>query len=397
MSVARTILLQQPGASVTVLDKAGELGEHQSGRNSGVIHSTINYRTGSLKATLVRRGRRLLLELCAEHGVPVEVTGKWIAAIDEPECRRLDELALRGRENGEQGVTIVGASELREREPNLRAVAALWVPSTAVVDYREVLRVLADGVRTSGGAVSLHAAVTAIDRRAGGSVVVSSTAGEVPADHVVIAAGLQSDRLCGLAGLVPTARIIPFAGYYDEIVGASAGLLRETVYPVPSARLPFLGVHFTRTIDQRWTVGPSALLLVRREPYAAPLRRAGPDLASTLGYSGSWRLFGRYWRDGLRELDHHVRRRARLEEMHRYVPDLAAADLVPARTRLGVRAQAVDPRGLLVDDFLFAGDGAVTAVINAPSPAATACLAIAQEVVRRALGAGAPQPHEGAR
>lgn len=364
LATARELLDRRPGARLTVFEKESELGLHQSGRNSGVVHAGVYYAPGSLKARLCREGRTALKGFAEEHGIPYTLRGKVIVATSASELPRLDELKQRAVANGVQGARELDADELRELEPHVAGVRALHVPESAVIDFRAVLHALADDVRTRGGEVVLGQKIERVD--------------ELGAGRVVVCAGLQADRLASTEH-----RIVPFRGDFFALRGSSARLIRGLVYPVPDPAFPFLGVHFTRRHDEAVWAGPNAVPSLARERYRrlAFNRRDALDL---VGSRGLWRLARRYWRTGAVELWRDVVKRAAVREMRRYVPDIDPDDV--AFGPCGIRAQVVGRDGTLVDDFLLEHEGDVLHVVNAPSPAATACLAIGARVADAILG-----------
>ena len=369
--------LAREGREIVVLDKETEVAAHQSGHNSGVVHSGIYYTPGSLKAVLCRRGVTLLQEFCAEHGLEYREIGKVIVARDASELDRLADLENRAHHNGVPRVRRLGPGELRELEPEVTGVAALHSPTTAIVDYRAIARAMAADIEAEGGQVRLGEAVTRVSPRADGAVV-ATAAGDYRADQVVLCAGLQSDTLAVAAGDDASPAIVPFRGEYFRLVAERAGLVRGLVYPVPDPAYPFLGVHFTPRIDGTVDIGPNAVLATAREGY----RRRDVDLGElwrTLRWPGSRILFRQHWRAGMREMHGSVSKRAYVKTARAYLPALRNADVV--RAPAGVRAQAVDRDGSLVDDFRISRLGPVTAVRNAPSPAATSSLAIAEHIV----------------
>ena len=375
LAVARRLARQ--GADVVVLEKETGVSRHQSGHNSGVVHSGIYYLPGSLKATLCRRGVHLLREFCAAHALDYREIGKVVVARDEAEVRRLKDIEERARANGVPGVRWLGPAELRELEPNVAGAAALHSPTTAIVDYVAVARAMAEDVTAAGGEVRLGAPVTAIDS-VGDRIRVRAAGDRLTLDRLVICAGLHSDRVAGLAGDDPGPAIVPFRGEYYRLVPERADLVRGLVYPVPDPAYPFLGVHVTPRVDGTIDVGPNAVLATAREGYhrrSVDLR----DLARTVAWPGFRKLAARHWRAGVHELRGSLSKRAFTAAAQDYVPSLRPSDLVPAPA--GVRAQAVDRDGSLVDDFRISTLGPVTAVRNAPSPAATSSLAIAEHVV----------------
>jgi (S)-2-hydroxyglutarate dehydrogenase len=381
LAAARLATLRQAGAEVLVLEKEDGVGRHQTGHNSGVVHAGIYYPAGSLKARLCRRGGALLREFCAAHGVPLEECGKVVVATGEHELGRLEALAERAEANGVPGLRRLDAAGLHAVEPHVRGPAALHSPHTAIVDFAAVARTLAAEVAATG---EIRTGVR-VTRVASGRRPAVEIAGGPPlaADRVIVCAGLHADRLARASGERAAPRIVPFRGEYWKLRPERARLVRGLVYPVPDPALPFLGVHLTRKIDGEVWVGPNAVLATAREGYLR--RRVSPaDVWDTLAWPGTWRLVRRHWRAGAAELRRSVLRRAFVDEARRYVPELRPADVV--RAPAGVRAQAVDRDGALVDDFRLSDAGRVVWVRNAPSPAATSALAIAEELLERSLG-----------
>jgi len=396
LAVAREALRRRPEASVVVLERESEIAAHQSSHNSGVIHAGIYYEPGSLKARLCVEGARELYAYCESRGAEVTRTGKVIVARSAEELPGLDELERRGRANGVPGLRRIGPQELRELEPHVRGMAALHSPATGIVDFAAVARALADDVRAGGGEVVTAAEVEGVEPRApaasapgghgAGPSVASQAAmrlaggAEIRARRAVFCAGAWSDRLAEAAGASPDPRIVPFRGAYRRLRSDRRELVRGLVYPVPDPALPFLGVHLTRHPDGEVLVGPTALLAGARDAYR--LSRVRPrDLAATIAWPGTWRMARRWWRTGLREIRHAASRSALAREAARFVPELRSEDLEPAFA--GVRAQALARDGRLIDDFVFSETDGALHVRNAPSPAATACLAIAREVLDR--------------
>jgi len=381
LAVARRIGQVHQDATVTVFEKEAVIAAHQTGRNSGVVHGGIYYLPGSLKALLCRRGAALLTEYCDARGVRVERCGKLVVALDDTELERLRELERRGHANGVPGLRWLEGDELREVEPNAAGVAGLHSPTTAITDYRAVAAAFASDVRAAGGSVILGASVRGIIQRTPG-VEVETTLGSFGFDRLVICAGLQSDRVAQLAGGEPEPVIVPFRGEYYRLRPEREQLVRGLLYPVPDPAYPFLGVHFTKRVNGGVDVGPNAVLAFAREGYRrrdVDLR----DLVSTFQSPGFRALARKHWRMGLHELRGSFSKRAFAAEARRYVPGLSAKDLVPAQP--GVRAQALDADGSLLDDFCIRRAGSVTAVRNAPSPGATSSMAIAEYVVEQAL------------
>lgn len=379
LAVARRILETRPGSQVSVVDKEDRVAAHQSGHSSGVVHAGVYYQPGSLKATLCRRGTELLRELCEERGLAYEECGKLIVARDASELRRLGDLETRARANGVPGIAWIEKAAMVEIEPHVAGVAALHSPRTAIVDYVAVAGALAADVEAAGGRVVLSSTVTGF-RDENGKVRVLTSRGEVVADRAVVCAGLQSDRVARLAGDERGPAIVPFRGEYYRLVPSREGLVRGLVYPVPDPRYPFLGVHFTRRVNGGVDIGPNAVLGLAREAYRRRDVRVD-DLAEMLAWPGFRRLARRHWRMGVHELTTSLSKQAFLAAARSYVPELRAADVVPAPS--GVRAQAVAADGALVDDFVVNRVGSIVAVRNAPSPAATSSLAIAEHLVER--------------
>ena len=377
LATAREILRRDPTRRVVVLEKEQRLAVHQTGRNSGVVHSGIYYAPGSAKARLCVEGARAMLAYCDEHRIPYQRCGKLIVAIGEHELAGLAKLEERGRANGVIGVTRLDASGIREREPNAAGIAALLVPSTAIVDFRRVAESIAAEITAAGATVRLSSAVTGI-RAKGDGVSITTVSGAYDCVQAIVCAGLGSDAIARVAGGSDDIRIVPFRGDYYRLATERRALVRGLIYPVPDPRFPFLGVHFTRRIDGDVWLGPNAVLAFALEGYA----RRDVDLhqtLATLGYPGFRAMARRYWRTGLAELARDYSRRLFHGALRRYMPELRLADLRPGPS--GVRAQAVTRDGTLVDDFWFERRGPVMLVRNAPSPAATASLAIAREIL----------------
>lgn len=377
LAVAREISRRRPGAPVLVLEKEARLGTHQTGHNSGVVHAGIYYRPGSLKARLCTRGRLLLRDYCAEHRLPYDECGKVVVAVDPAETARFDALERTARENGVPGLRRLDPAALADVEPHAAGLAALHSPHTAITDYAAITRSLAAEVGVAGGEVRTSTEVTGIER-VGGRVRVRTPVTSYDVDRLVLCGGLQSDRLGRLAGGGTDPRIVPFRGEYLAVRAEKQELVRGMVYPVPDPRYPFLGVHFTRRVGGGLEVGPNAVLAPHRDAYRRRSVSAA-DLASTLAWPGFWRMAARHWRTGVEEVRGSLSVRAYLRAAQRYVPDIGPEDVV--RAGFGIRAQAVERDGTLVDDFRIEHADGVTSVRNAPSPAATSSLAIAEHVV----------------
>ena len=378
LATARLIAREQPHADVLVLEKEPQLALHQTARNSGVVHAVIYYEPGSLKARLCRRGVALMRDYCAERGLPYEACGKLVVALDEAELPRLERLAERAEANGVPGLRRLDEAQLRDVEPHAAGIAALHSPETAIADFRAVALALAGELRERGGVVRTGAEVARVRGSTRGAAVVELAAGdELRADRVIVCAGLHADHLARRSGEEAAPRVVPFRGEYWELAPERRALVRGLIYPVPDPALPFLGIHLTRTVDGRVLIGPNAVLALAREGYERGALR-GRDLVEALAWPGTRRLMRRHWRAGIGELRRSLSKRAFVAEAQRYVPELRVADAV--RAGAGVRAQAVDRDGTLVDDFRIGGDARVTWVRNAPSPAATSSLAIAEEI-----------------
>lgn len=372
----------RPGLRVVVLEKEPELAAHQTGRNSGVLHSGIYYKPGSLKAKHCLEGKQQIESFCEQHGLPYERCGKVIVAVDDNDLPALAEIERRGQANG-VACTAIGPEELREREPHAQGVRALHVPSTGIIDYRQVTERLAEEIRRHEGHVVTGAAVKSISATA--DRVVATTANqEYQSQQLVNCAGLHCDRVAALSGTKPNARIIPFRGEYFKLRDDAKHLVRHLIYPTPDPAFPFLGVHFTRMIDGAVECGPNAVLAFAREGYQKSTINL-KDLAGSLSYAGFVKLALKHWRMGAGEMWRSLSKRAFVTALQRLVPDIREEHLDPAPA--GVRAQAVQPDGTLVDDFLIDRSERIINVLNAPSPAATASLKIgetvASEVVSR--------------
>jgi (S)-2-hydroxyglutarate dehydrogenase len=373
-------LSRRPGTSVLVLEAEDHLAAHQTGNNSGVIHSGLYYKPGSLKATLCVEGREALYRFCEEQGVEFERCGKVVVATRPEEIPALDALQARGTTNGLEGLRRLGPEQIREIEPHCSGIAGLFVPQTGIVDYTGVTVAYGRLVQEAGGEVRLGARVNAV-RRQSQSLVIESTAGAFEARNLVNCAGLQSDRVALLCGVRPGLQIVPFRGEYYEIVPEKHYLVRNLIYPVPDSRYPFLGVHFTRRVLGGVEAGPNAVLSFKREGYSrfsASLR----DTATFSLYGGFWRMAARHWRMGLGEFYRSFSTSAFVAALATLVPEITEADV--RRAGAGVRAQALEPDGSLADDFRIVEAEHMLHILNAPSPAATASLAIGRTIAERA-------------
>lgn len=382
LAVGRAVADRRPGARVVVLDKEPEVATHQTGHNSGVVHAGIYYAPGSLKADLCVRGVAMLREYCQDRHLPYAEIGKLVVAVREDELGRMEALHERAASNHVPDLRRVSKEEIKEFEPHAGGIAALHSPRTAITDYRAIAREFAKDIEASGGEVRLGFPVTSITEGPSG-IEVASGRERVRFDRLILCAGLQSDSVARLAKDRKEPRIVPFRGEYMLLRPDRTHLVRGLIYPVPDPRYPFLGVHFTPRVDGSVEVGPNAVLALAREGYR--LSRVSPrDVAGLAVYPGTWRMAARHWRTGLKEYRGSLSRAAFMRDAGLYVPGVGAADVV--RGGAGVRAQALDRDGALVDDFrVHRMGGRITAVRNAPSPAATASMAIAEHVLDAVL------------
>lgn len=380
MATARLLAAERRGDEIVVLEKEDAVGLHQTGHNSGVVHAGLYYTPGSLKARLCRRGVDLLKTYCAERSLAYQECGKLVVALDERELGPLDRLEQRASANGVPKLRRLDGTELRSVEPHAAGVAALHSPTTAITDFRAVTEGFAADVIAAGGDVRLGTGTTAVRATRKGARVVTDSGEELTADRVVVCAGLHADQLARLSGEDAGPRIIPFRGVYYRLRPERADLVNGLIYPVPSPTLPFLGIHLTRKVDGSVWLGPNAVLALAREGYRGRDIHIR-DVAEILSWPGTPRLIRQHWRVGAAEIMRTASKGVFIREAARYVPELTRADAIPARA--GVRAQAVDRDGSLVDDFRLGGGPFVTWVRNAPSPAATSSMAIAEEIVSR--------------
>ena len=377
LSSARELLLRFPSLSVLVLEKEPNLARHQTGHNSGVIHSGIYYKPGSLKARNCVEGARLLTRYCDEHGIPYERCGKVIVAVNESEVPALEELYRRGTANGVPGLRRIGPDELKRLEPYARGVAALYSPETGIIDYKQVTQAYATDFQEAGGQISFSTTLQGIQSLVQGMELKTSR-GIVRARHLINCAGLYADVVANMTSPDNQVRIIPFRGDYYTLSPRAESMVNGLIYPVPDPAFPFLGVHFTRTVHGYTEAGPNAVLAFAREGYTIAKVNFG-ELAQTISYPGFWRLTLRYWRMGSQELFQSVSKLAFLKSAQRLLPDVRLEDLVNRGS--GVRAQAVDRNGQLLDDFVITRGNNAVHVRNAPSPGATASLAIGRHIV----------------
>lgn len=366
-----------PGVALAVIEKEPGIAAHQTGHNSGVIHSGIYYKPGSLKARLCVEGADSMVRFCQEHGVPYEICGKIIVATNEEELPRLSDLYARGQQNGLQNLRLLDHDEIREIEPHAAGIRGIHVSGTGIVDYVKVAEKYAELIRNRGGSIHLSHEVVGL-KRSGNSVVVETTQGPIQASLVVNCAGLNSDRISKLAQAKLDLTIVPFRGEYYDIIPEKHGYLKGLIYPVPDPRFPFLGVHFTRRIGGGVEAGPNAVLALKREGYSKTSFRL-QDVIQYAMFPGFWIMAAKYWRTSLDEYYRSFSKTAFLNALQRLMPELTAADLAPGGS--GVRAQALDVHGKLLDDFHFVHTNGVMHVCNVPSPAATASLAISKYIV----------------
>jgi (S)-2-hydroxyglutarate dehydrogenase len=377
LATARGLLERFPSLSLVLCEKESELGTHQTGHNSGVIHSGIYYKPGSYKAKLCVEGARLAVEFCDAHGIKYDRCGKVIVATSQEEIPRLRTLHERGIANGVPGVTMIEAERVREIEPHVRALAGIHSPNTAIVDWGEVALAFGRDLAARGVTIERNFPVTAITRVRGGGVAVSTTQHSITARRIVNCAGLYSDVVARLAGAEPEVQIVPFRGEYYMLRPEREHLVHGLIYPVPDPEFPFLGVHFTRTIHGEVEAGPNAVLAFAREGYGWKTARPG-ELLGTLRYRGFWSMARKYWRTGAYEVYRSLSKAAFVKALQRLVPELKPEDVKAGGS--GVRAQAVRPDGSLLDDFSIVTSADAIHVLNAPSPGATASLAIGRHI-----------------
>ena len=380
LAVGLEITQRFPHLRLLLLEKEDRVGRHQSGHNSGVIHSGVYYKPGSLKAKLCVEGAPAMIAFCREHGLPHRICGKVIVATQQDELPRLEELRRRGEANGLTGLRLIGSDELREIEPHASGLRALVVPSTGVTDYAAVCEKYAELIQARGGTILTSTAVTGL-RDLATEVFVDTSRARFSTTCLINCAGLFSDRIARMTGENPEVMIVPFRGEYYDLIPPRSSLVRALIYPVPDPRFPFLGAHFTRRVNGTVDAGPNAVLAFRREGYKRndfSLR----DLASSLAFPGFWRMAARHWRSGMDEFHRSFSKAEFVRALQRLLPEVGKEDLVPGGS--GVRAQALRRDGTLVDDFQFVPSGKMLHVLNVPSPAATASLPIGRAIVRMA-------------
>ena len=376
VSVANALLDARPSLRIVLLEAESHLGTHQTGHNSGVIHSGLYYKPGSLKAKLCAEGREAMYRFCREHGIAHERCGKIVVATREEELPRLEELHRRGTANGLPGLQWLTPEQIREHEPHATGIRGLFVPTTGIADYKGVVRSMGRMALDRGCDLKTAARVIGC-RRSGGELILVTHAGDVRTKGLVNCAGLQSDRVARMCGVNPGVRIIPFRGEYYELIPSRHSLVKNLIYPVPDPRFPFLGVHFTRMATGGVEAGPNAVLALKREGYRWTDVRL-KDLLETLTYSGFWKMAGRYWKTGVGEVWRSLNKAAFVSALQRLLPELKSDDVKPAGA--GVRAQAVDPDGKLLDDFHIVQERGMVHVLNAPSPGATSSLSIGKAI-----------------
>ncbi|WP_433692564.1 L-2-hydroxyglutarate oxidase [Herbaspirillum seropedicae] len=384
LAVARQLLLDDPDVRVTVFEKEEAVAQHQSSHNSGVVHAGLYYEPGGLKATLCRRGVELVKRYCEQNALPYDECGKVVVALGEEELPRLDAIYRKALANGVPDVEMIDAARLREIEPNCVGLRALYSPRTAIVSYGQIAQRMAQEIEERGGAIRLNAPVRRVIER-GDQVHIELQSGEMHPeafDSAIACSGLQSDRLAQQSGDAATPRIVPFFGQYYVIDEAYKSHVKGLIYPVPDPRFPFLGVHFTKRIDGQMTIGPNAFISLGRENYHGD-RFSLRDIADYLSYPGFWKFASRNVPATLRELKTVVSERIFVREAARYVPALAEVGVTPAVR--GIRAQAMESNGRLVDDFVIRQSSRVTHIRNAPSPGATSSLAIGEHIVRNLI------------
>jgi L-2-hydroxyglutarate oxidase len=373
-------LVRRFRVSVTILEAETKIAQHQTGHNSGVIHAGLYYKPGSEKARNCAEGREAMYRFCAEHGVPHERCGKLVVATEDRELPALDELLRRGSANGLDGVRKLSGPELREHEPHVAGIGGLFVPQTGIVDYKIVAQKYAELIERGGGQIRTDARLLAVQRR-GDELTLQTTHGEHACKQLINCGGLQADRVARMCGVDPGVVVIPFRGEYYSLVPEKRSLVKGLIYPVPDPRFPFLGVHFTRTVHGEVEAGPNAVLAFRREGYSR-WSFSARDMWELMWYPGFWRMAMKYWRTGMSEMIRSFRKRSFYLSLKRLIPELQMADIHPFGS--GVRAQAVDRSGALVDDFRFVQAERMIHVLNAPSPAATASLSIGHTIAEMA-------------
>ena len=380
LATAMTLTSRHTGLGLILLEAEDKVAKHQTGNNSGVIHSGLYYKPGSLKARNCVEGREALYAFCAEHAIAHEKCGKLVVATLPEELPRLENLEARGHANGLQGLRRLGAEELKEYEPHVTGLAGLHVPDTGIVDYVQVANTYAKLVKKVGGVIQTNTRLTHCQHEPNELRLVT-TQGEIRCRTLINCGGLQSDRIARLCGIDPKLKIVPFRGEYYELVPEKQSLVKNLIYPVPDPAFPFLGVHFTRMIHGGIEAGPNAVLAFKREGYTRSSFRVS-DMVEMAGYGGFWQMARKHWRMGMGEFHRSYSKPAFVKALQRLLPELREADVYPAGA--GVRAQALEPNGALVDDFRIADSDRMIHVLNAPSPAATASISIGRSIAEMA-------------
>jgi L-2-hydroxyglutarate oxidase len=380
LATANALLDDSPGRRLILLEAEGRLAMHQTGHNSGVIHSGLYYKPGSMKARFCVEGREEMYRFCQKHSIPHERCGKIVVATLANELPRLEELYRRGEANGLKGIRWLEAEQIREHEPHASGLRGLLVPDTGIVDYKAVSNTLGRLATERGCDVNLNSRVAGL-RRSNGDIILHTNSGDARCKALVNCGGLQSDRVARLCGVDPGVRIVPFRGEYYELISSRSFLVRNLIYPVPDPGFPFLGVHFTRMIGGGIEAGPNAVLAFKREGYRKTDLRM-KDLADTLGYGGFWKMAARHWKTGMGEMWRSFSKHAFVKALQRLLPELRPEDVIAGGS--GVRAQAMDPAGKLLDDFHVIRGHRMIHVLNAPSPAATSSLRIGKAIASMA-------------
>lgn len=384
LATAMRLTQEYPNQRVAVIEKESVIAQHQTGHNSGVIHAGIYYAPGSQKANFCSTGGRLLRDFCDERGIEYEMCGKLIVAVNESEVPGLEELYRRGTENGADGLQLIGAEEMREHEPHVAGVRAIWSPNTGIIDFMKVSEAYSTEMRENGGDLITDAEVRSITRsRRDGALHLETTAGGFSAAKIINCAGLHADSVARMMGVDIGVRIVPFRGEYFSLRPERAGLVNGLIYPVPDPSLPFLGVHFTKRINGSVEAGPNAVLALKREGYQKTSFDIG-EAMGTLTYSGFWRMSMKYWKTGIGEQYRSMVKSVFVKSLQTLVPEITGEDLYEPGA--GVRAQAVDRRGGLLQDFSIAETEGAIHVLNAPSPGATSSLSISRYIVDMAEG-----------
>ncbi|EFO82133.1 hypothetical protein OSCT_0056 [Oscillochloris trichoides DG-6] len=378
LSTAMALGQHYPRARIAICEKEARWAAHQTGNNSGVIHAGVYYKPGSLKAQFAHAGQRSMVAFCQQHDIPYEVCGKLIVATAKNELERLENLYQRAQANG-LNAQKVGPEEIKDREPHVRAIAGIYIPSTGIVNYSQVSTAFAEVIQRQGGDLFLKTMVRGIKER-GNLISVKTNQGTLQTRYLINCAGLQSDRIAAMAGARTNMKIVPFRGEYYELVPEKRHLVKGLIYPVPNPNFPFLGVHFTRMIDGTVHAGPNAVLALKREGYRKQDINLG-DMADVLTYPAFWKLASRYIGEGSKEMLRSASKALFVQSMRRMIPEIRAKDVIP--THAGVRAQALMRDGTLMDDFVIIPHGRAIHVCNAPSPAATAAIEIGNAIVTR--------------